>query len=187
MQVVDVKNEFKSIIQNQYKKFLTHACISVGCKESAKDIVQETMIVAYQKLSDFQGKSTLETWIFGILNNKIAEYFRKKQKENNHIDFNAEEVLFHKNGKWKKEWVVDYMEEKEEVQQKNQILQFLKKCFTTLNEQYQKVFAMKFFSEKSTQEICKACNISSDNVWQVLHRGKLQLKLCIQSQLKKSK
>lgn len=181
----DIRGEFKRIINNRFRKFLNHAYIHLGCKETAKDIVQETFLTAYQKLSSFEKKSSLETWIFGILNNKISEHHRKQQTENKHIEFNAEEILFHKNGKWRKEWLMDESAEKEITEQQNKLLLFLKHCFTHLSEHYQKIFSLKFFAEKKTNEICKICNCSEDNVWQILHRGKLQLKVCIQSQLKK--
>lgn len=183
--IVNIQSEFKSVIDSKYKKFFTHAYIQLGCKETAKDVVQEALTIAYQKLSSFEGKSSLETWVFGILNNKILEHHRKKQTEKKHIDFNAEEILFHKNGKWKKEWLINDIEEKESIEQKNKLVQFLKHCFAGLSEQYQKIFSLKFFANKKTEEICQLCNVSDDNVWQIIHRGKLQLKICIQSQLKK--
>lgn len=178
-------NELKCVIEHSFSKFLTHACIQLGCKETAKDIVQESFLAAYQKLHSFEGKSSLETWIFGILNNKILEHYRKKENEKKHIDFNIEEVLFKRNGQWKKEWMENSLVEKEDTEEKNRILNFLKQCFSKLTEHYQKVFALKFFAEKNTREICGICSCSEDNVWQILHRGKLQLKACIQSEMKK--
>jgi RNA polymerase sigma-70 factor (ECF subfamily) len=181
-----IKEHFKEVIFKKYKNFFTHAFINVGCKETAKDLVQETFLTTYQKLSQFEQKSSLETWLFGILNNKILEHYRKKKSESQRITkFEEEEILFHKNGKWKKEWITDDHSDSEETQ--NTIIKFLKQCFSKLSEQYQKIFSLKFFSEKSTNEICQLCNVTEDNVWQVLHRGKLQLKICIQSQLKKLK
>lgn len=182
-----IKGKFKILIESNFKKFFKHAYIQTGCKETAKDLVQETFLVAYEKLDSFKGASSLETWIFGILNNKILEHYRKKETEKKYIDWNPEEVLFHKNGKWKREWLMDDIEEKENEKYKGTILKFLKQCFSNLSMQYQKVFTLKFFSEKNTQEICKICNFTPDNVWQILHRGKLQLKVCIQSHLKKLK
>ncbi|GIV29845.1 MAG: RNA polymerase sigma factor [Bacteroidia bacterium] len=180
----DIQADFKQLVEKSVKKYLHHAYIQTGCKEAAKDLVQDAFLTAYQKLSTFEKRSSLETWVFGILNNKILEYYRKNKGENIHVEFNAEEVLFHKNGKWKKEWLIDD-EEKEGKEQENALVKFLKQCFSKMSEQYQRIFSLKFFAGKNTQEICKLCQCSADNVWQVLHRGKLQLKICIQSQLKK--
>ncbi|MCX7728726.1 MAG: sigma-70 family RNA polymerase sigma factor [Bacteroidia bacterium] len=184
-EILDIKQQFKNIVQTRYKKFFLHACIHVGCKETAKDLIQDTFLTAYQKLNTFKEQSAVETWLFGILNNKILEYYRKQTNEQKHIEHQTEEeILFHKNGKWKKEWLYNEIEEKEHRDEQNKLIQILKKCFLHLNEQYQKVFSLRFFANKKTNEVCKLCGITEDNVWQIIHRGKLQLKICIQSQLK---
>ena len=38
----------------------------------AQDLVQETFLAAAEKVSDFKGLSSPKTWLFSILNNKIA-------------------------------------------------------------------------------------------------------------------
>lgn len=45
-------------------------------------------------------------------------------------------------------------------------------------------FYMKVMLNKETEEICECCNISKDNLWQITHRAKLQLKACINQKLK---
>lgn len=184
---VELKSELKGTIKKHYRKFLNHAYIHIGCKETAQDVVQEAFLSAYQNLNKFRQESKIDTWIFGILNNKILEYQRKKTQEQKYVEYNVEEILFHKSGKWKKEWLMNDWTEHEQQEQNNLMIKFLKKCFDALNEQYKKVFSLKFFADKNTQDLCKACNITPDNAWQILHRGKLQLKICIQSQMNNNK
>ncbi len=180
----EIQSDFRRLVQRDIKKYLHHAYIQTGCKEAAKDLVQEAFLTAYERLFTFEKRSSLETWVFGILNNKILEYYRKNKKvEDTQVEFDAEEVLFHKNGSWKREWIMD--DERENQERENVLLQFLRYCFSKMSEQYRRIFSLKFFAGKRTQEICNLCQCSEDNVWQVLHRGKLQLKICIQSQLKK--
>lgn len=50
-------------------------------KEVSEDLVQDTFIVAVTKLDTFRGESTHKTWLISILRNKIADYYRKKQRE----------------------------------------------------------------------------------------------------------
>ncbi|GCD79845.1 sigma-70 family RNA polymerase sigma factor [Schleiferia thermophila] len=172
----DIHTEFKDIINLHYKKFYKHACIQVGDKESAKDIVQETFLSAYKSLSTFKGKSSMETWIFGILNHKISMYFREKNIEKKMIQENLEEKLFKRGGQWKEEWISSNSEEA--------IINFLKFCINKLKDQSKQVLLLRFYQNKKTEEICTICNITKDNLWQILHRSKLQLKVCIQSKLK---
>src|SRR3954470_17807255 len=46
----------------------------------AEDVVQETLLAALSG-SGFSGKSTLRTWLTGILKHKIVDAIRKKQRE----------------------------------------------------------------------------------------------------------
>jgi len=130
-----IEESFKEIILSKYKNFFTYAFSNVGCKEIAKDLVQETFLTAYQKLNQFEQKSSLETWLYGVLNNKILEHYRKKKNETQRIiKFEEEEILFHKNGSWKKEWITVDHSDDEETQ--NTTIKFLKQCFSKLSERY---------------------------------------------------
>ena len=94
-------------------------------------------------------------------------------------------MLFKKNGRWKEEWLLDDFHEQDEMIFQLTLFNYLKKCFSKLSNQYKKVFSMKFFAEKDTIDISKECQCTSDNIWQILHRRKLQLKVCMVTHLKK--
>jgi len=68
-------------------------------KEAASDIWQETWVVAIEKISDFQYKSTIFTWLCAIAKNKISDYYRNINKEERfqriekiHFDIDNEEL-----------------------------------------------------------------------------------------------
>lgn len=186
--VSDTHQKFKEVVYSKYKKFYTHACIQVGCKDTAKDLVQDTFTTAFEKLDSFKHQSSIETWIFGILHNKIQMYYREKEKRTHTTVIEPEKILFHKNGSWKKEWMqyepTNNIEEKEHEQEKNKLIQFLSECLHALKNQHRQILLMRFYLNKKTEDICKLCAISEDNVWQILHRSKLQLKICIQTKQK---
>lgn len=46
-------------------------------RAAAEDIVQDTLLVAYDKLADFDGRSSLYTWLCGIAKNKVRSGRRK--------------------------------------------------------------------------------------------------------------
>ena len=48
-------------------------------KESAEDILQETWITAVKGINDFQERSSLKTWLTGILINKYKELMKSKK------------------------------------------------------------------------------------------------------------
>ena len=47
-------------------------------RTAAEDVVQDTLLVAFEKLADFDGRSSLHTWLCGIAKNKIRARRRKR-------------------------------------------------------------------------------------------------------------
>lgn len=48
-----IKENFKEVIFKKYKNFFTHAFINVGCKETAKDLVQGNFFNCLSKIKSF--------------------------------------------------------------------------------------------------------------------------------------
>ena len=46
---------------------------------SAEDVVQDTILVAFERLADFDGRSSLHTWMCGIAKNKIRSRGRRRR------------------------------------------------------------------------------------------------------------
>ena len=56
---------------------LRFAALQLGNREAAEDMVQEAMEAALRHLQDFTGQSSLKTWVFAILKNKIIDHLRQ--------------------------------------------------------------------------------------------------------------
>ena len=50
-----------------------------GDRALAEDVVQDTMLVALERLSAFDGRSSLHTWLCGIAKNKLRAHRRKRR------------------------------------------------------------------------------------------------------------
>ncbi len=50
-----------------------------GDRATVEDLVQETFLVALEKLADFDGRSSLHTWLCGIAKNKIRTERRRRR------------------------------------------------------------------------------------------------------------
>lgn len=51
----------------------------VGCREEARDLVQETFVRAYENLAGFRGGSSVSTWMFRIAVNASLSHRRRKR------------------------------------------------------------------------------------------------------------
>lgn len=46
-----------------------------------EDLVQETLLAAWQNLPNFRGDSGLRPWVLGIARHKVEDYYRKRLRE----------------------------------------------------------------------------------------------------------
>ncbi len=75
----------------------------------AEDVVQETLLAALSG-SGFSGKSSLKTWLTGILKHKIVDAIRRKQREpvavsgfgdlDDELDIEDFDAMFDRTGHW---------------------------------------------------------------------------------------
>ncbi len=49
--------------------------------EIVEDLMQETLIAAWQALPNFRGDATLRNWVMGIARHKVEDYYRKRIRE----------------------------------------------------------------------------------------------------------
>jgi RNA polymerase sigma-70 factor (ECF subfamily) len=59
------------------KDLLSWAFHKTSDKMLAEDLVQQIFLIASEKYASFKEASTAKSWLFAILNNKIAEHYRK--------------------------------------------------------------------------------------------------------------
>ncbi|TAH09832.1 MAG: DUF1492 domain-containing protein [Sphingobacteriia bacterium] len=57
----------------------------------------------------------------------------------------------------------------------------LAKCKTKLKEIQAAVFNLKYIEDLTSEEICKELNITASNYWVLIHRAKIQLRSCLES------
>ena len=50
-------------------------------RSSVEDVCQQVFVVAWSKLSSFEGRSSLKTWLCAIAQNKVSDFYRKQIRE----------------------------------------------------------------------------------------------------------
>ncbi len=150
--------------------------------EMAQDLVQDTFVVAVEKIDKFERKSSVKTWLFSILNNKIVDFYRKKSKAHVSLEGSFMSTFFNEDGGWKnerkpQEW--DNSDE-EHLLDNDEFQSVLKRCMDALPENWSATVKLKYILQKKGDEICKELGVTSSNYWQMIHRAKLQLRACIE-------
>lgn len=169
---------------NQYGDALySWAYHKIDSEAIAQDLIQETFIAAYQNLETFKNVSSPKTWLFSILKNKIVDHFRLCLRTaplatdtiNESADF------FDETDRWRKEkrpepWNTSDVS----ILDDPEFSIVLTHCLGNLPVSWSACVQLKYLGEKQTEEICQELKITASNLWQILHRAKLQLRNCLE-------
>ena len=83
--IQDVKNGDKKsfeVLVQRHEKFLMKSIVRMTRDlDAAEDIVQDTFIKAYKRLSLFEGRSSFRSWLYQIGLNTARNRFRKHSRE----------------------------------------------------------------------------------------------------------
>lgn len=156
----------------------------------AEDLVQETFLSALRSLGKFSGSSTLQTWLTSILKNKIIDYFRKKQvrKEDDGASDSIDDKrrFFQEDGRWVGVWKIELGPSSwgagpSEEFERQEFWQVLQNCIAKLPQGLSQLFVLREIEEMETTEICKVLEITPSNLWVSLHRARLRLRSCLET------
>jgi RNA polymerase sigma-70 factor (ECF subfamily) len=167
------------------------AVLKTRSKETAQDLVQETFLSAYKASDTFKGNSSEKTWLTAILNNKIIDYYRKKDLLRdagiylNDTDESFSSQFFegdsHQKGHWKREaFPIEWEKDASEGIHRKEFFAVLQACIAKLPVKLVPVFIAKVMDEENTETICKEMNITSSNYWVMLHRAKVLMRICLE-------
>jgi RNA polymerase sigma-70 factor, ECF subfamily len=73
------ESSFNRLINKYQQKIYWHARRMTGSHLDADEVVQEVLIVIYNKLKDFQFKSSLYTWIYRITSTRSINFLNKQK------------------------------------------------------------------------------------------------------------
>jgi RNA polymerase sigma-70 factor (ECF subfamily) len=170
---------------NGHRSYLLRvALLQLRDNDLAEDVVQETLLAALQGASGFSGRSSLKTWLTGILKHKIVDAIRRKSREPARANFDEEtrlddfDALFDEHGHWETP-PADWGDPENALSQQ-QFLEVLQFCLERLPANTARVFTMREVLELDSQEICKELSITSTNLWVILYRARIALRQCLE-------
>lgn len=156
---------------------------------AAEDAVQEAMEAAWRQASSFARKSSLKTWVFGILRHRIVDHIRRDQRTLSFSSLldtedeaewqNGLDQLFKRSGQWQAAHRPEDWPNPEAAMADRQFWQLLEQCLQLLPAATGKVFMMREALGFEVAEICERLGITPGNCHVILHRARLKLRGCI--------
>jgi RNA polymerase sigma-70 factor (ECF subfamily) len=171
-------------IESHRPVLLRFAMLQLRNQAQAEDAVQETLIAAIQGAKNFAGKSSVRTWLVGILKHKIVDLIRRASREQS-LDLPDEETsledfdaLYREDGHYVSmpaEWG-----DPEAALSQRRFFETLERCLEGLPKNTARVFMMREVMGIETDEICKELAITATNCWVLLYRARMSLRACLE-------
>src|SRR5271170_2094985 len=155
----------------------------------AEDAVQETFLAALKGGKSFAGRSAEKSWLVGILKNKISDYYRKASRETSFTDMefysDEESGRFVADGLFKDSWMhelgpQDWSSPGASLDSEV-FWQTFRDCSNKLPKNVGTVFTLRELDGIESREICAMLNISESNLWVMLHRARMALRRCLET------
>ncbi len=140
--------------------------------QEAEDVLQETFLNAYKALPEFQGRSSLSTWLYRIASNASLMRLRKKRPDTVSVD----EPLTLDAGDSVPRQLVDWSNLPEDELISNESRHVMDEAVSELPEPLRIVFVLRDLEGLSTAETGEVLGLSEGAVKTRLHRARLKLR-----------
>ncbi len=177
-----IQNETETWLAEHGDYLYRYALLRLRNDDTARELIQETMLAAWRARQSFRAESSVRTWLVGILKHKIIDYFRKQIRERTLVENAGNDptsAYFGEQGSWR-EAPVRWNADPEQLMNNRQFMKVLTSCISGLSEQQQSVFSLRELNGEDTDTVCNACDISPTNMHVIMHRSRLMLRKCLE-------
>jgi len=169
---------------DDYGDSLFHFALArVKDRDTAEDLVQETFLAAVKSKAGFKGRSSVKTWLFGILKHKVIDHYRKKRSTVSAGDLVHDpeniEAFFNAKGGWQTR-PQHWRAHPEKSQATREFLDHFYRCLSDLPQRSADAFVYREIDGLSTTEICSQLDITANNCWVLLYRARMLLRKCLE-------
>ena len=145
-----------------------------GETETAKDLVQETFLNAYQGLKDFRGESQVSTWLYTIASRACIRMRRKRKGQPEH-ELSLEEFVPTSEGEFHLQIPIDGLSPEEALQNK-ELRKALDLAIEQLPAKYRMALVLRDMEGFSAKEVGTIMGLNERAVKSRLHRARLYVR-----------
>ena len=189
---------FDELVNKHHDALIRMAMGYVADREVAEEVVQDTWMAVIEGLCRFEGRSSLRTWIFGILIHKAKD---RGIREKRHTTFSAfesceddnEEILdpsrFQQTGERAGHWAIPPQPWDDQTPEKllasQQTVNAMNNAIDALPTTLKEVLILRDVEGADVKEVCALLNITETNLYVRLHRARERVRAAVESFLGK--
>ncbi len=167
------ESAFVSLVERYHAPMLRLAVSFVPSHAIAEEVVQDTWLAALRGLGEFEGRSSLKTWLFRILVNRART---TGARENRTVPVAAvDPARFDASGGWvdpPEQWI----EAAEDRAEAGKLADRVRARVDELPGRQREVVALRDVEGMSSEEVCAVLDITDANQRVLLHRGRSRLR-----------
>jgi RNA polymerase sigma factor (sigma-70 family) len=157
---------FRQLIA-KYKDMAYSIAMSVIKDEfNAQEIIQDSFIIAYEKLSTFRGESKFSTWFYRIVINESFKHANRHKTEFVHFVETTPEISNEVNNA-----ILNLKVDDQKY--------FINEALNKISSKESLVLRLYYLNENNIEEISGITGWSSSNIKVILHRARTNLKFIL--------
>ena len=180
------EDAFVALVQRHQSSMLRVAQAFVSSAAVAEEVVQEAWLGVLHGLDGFQGRSSLRSWIFGILTNCAKSRGVRESRSAPFSSFSAPDedepavdpsrFLGADHPRWPGHWASPPEQWAEEKLATRETLEFVRRAIDALPPAQRQVITLRDVEGWSSVETCEALGISEANQRVLLHRARSKVR-----------
>jgi RNA polymerase sigma-70 factor (ECF subfamily) len=187
---------FDELVTRHHSALIRMAMGYVADREVAEEVVQDTWMAVIEGLGRFEGRSSLRTWIFGIMIHKAKD---RGVREKRHTTFSSFESVnddsdeavdpsrFHQSGEWAGHWAFPPQPWDDQTPEKllasQQAVNAMNKAIEALPRTLKEVLILRDVEGVEAKEVCDILKISETNLYVRLHRARERVRQAVETYL----
>ncbi len=187
---------FDELVTRHHSALIRMALAYVADREVAEEVVQDTWMAVIDGLSRFEGRSSLRTWIFGIMIHKAKD---RGVREKRHVNFSSFESVddnndeavdpsrFHQSGEWAGHWAFPPQPWDDQTPEKllasRQAVNAMNRAIEALPQRLKDVLILRDVEGVEAKEACDILRITETNLYVRLHRARERVRQTVESYL----
>lgn len=188
---------FDELVNQHHGTLIRMAMGYVADREVAEEVVQDTWMAVIESLNRFQGRSSLRTWICGILIHKAKD---RGVREKRHTTFSAFESYdddnheavdpsrFQQSGESAGHWALPPQpwdnQTPEKLLASQQAVTAMQRAIEALPTTLKEVLILRDVEGVEAKEVCQMLNITETNLYVRLHRARERVRVAVETALR---
>ncbi|MEM9803021.1 MAG: sigma-70 family RNA polymerase sigma factor [Planctomycetota bacterium] len=136
-------------------------------RDVAEDVTQETLLVAFDRIDSYDGRSSLRTWLLGIAKNKVRESNRaQRARSMSDLIVSADDEILSTLGR------IDEEPLPEDVLERAETRAFVGATLSSLSDAHREALTERYVEERSVPETARRQGRSVKAAESTLHRAR---------------